>query len=134
MVIAARLGIGLVAFLSLSSGCVAVVEKPSDTAVAETDRNGPPPWAPAHGWRRQHETYYYYPASQVYYYPSAHRYYWLEGREWRYGERLPRYYVIQEDRRVVLDLDSEPHTQHAKIREMYPPDYFDRYNRSGYYR
>ena len=23
--------------------------------VVESDRNGPPPWAPAHGWRRQHE-------------------------------------------------------------------------------
>ena len=97
----------------------------SDTAIVESDRKGPPPWAPAHGWRRQHETYYYYPASQVYYYPSIHRYYWLEGREWRDGDRLPRHYIVQDNKKVTLDLDYEPHTQHAKIRAMYPPDYYE---------
>ncbi len=122
------------ALLSLLSGCVAVVEKPSDTAAVESDRHGPPPWAPAYGWRRQHETYYYYPVSQVYYYPSVHRYYWLEGREWKFGDRLPRRYAVEEDKRVTLDLDYEPHTQHAKIRAMYPPDYYERDNRSGKYR
>src|SRR2546427_9382309 len=71
------------AFLLFCSGCVAVVDRPSDeVGVVESDRHGPPPWAPAHGWRRQHETYYYYPAVQVYYYPSVRKYYWLEGKEW----------------------------------------------------
>jgi hypothetical protein len=117
-------GIALAGLLYFLPGCVAVVEKPSDMAAIESDRNGPPPWAPAHGWRRQHETYYYYPASQVYYYPNAQRYYWLDGREWRSGDRLPRYYVLQANKKVTLDLDYEPHTQHAKIRAMYPPDYY----------
>ena len=48
-------GMALAGLFSFLSGCVAVVEKPSDAAVVESDRNGPPPWAPAHGWRRQHE-------------------------------------------------------------------------------
>jgi hypothetical protein len=77
-----------------------------------------------HGWRRKHETYYYYPTTQVYYYPRVRRYYWLEGGEWRYGDRLPGYYVLNQDKRVVLDLDYEPHTKHAKIRAVYPRDYF----------
>jgi hypothetical protein len=122
------------ALLLLISGCVGVVERPADVEVVESNRQGPPPWAPAHGWRRQNETYYYYPTTQVYYYPSARRYYWLEGREWRYGERLPRYYAIRDNERVILDLDYEPHRQHAKIREMYPPDYYERYYRTGKYR
>ena len=65
------------------SGCVALVERPADVEVVESERQGPPPWAPAYGWRRKNETYFYYPVTQVYYYPSVRRYYWLEGREWR---------------------------------------------------
>jgi hypothetical protein len=122
------------ALLLLIPGCVAVVEQPADVEVVESNRQGPPPWAPAHGWRRKHETYYYYPATQVYYYPSVRRYYWLEGRDWRNGDRLPRYYALDQDKRVVLDLDYEPHTYHAKIRSAYPPDYYERNYRTGKYR
>lgn len=101
--------------------------------VVEPDqRSGPPPWAPAHGWRRKHETYYYYPAAQVYYYPSVRKYYWLEGREWNYGDRLPRRFIIEEDRRIALDLDYEPHTQHTKIISNYPRDYYEKDTRRGY--
>lgn len=108
--------------LLLASGCLAVVEKPApEVAVVESLGHGPPPWAPAHGWRRKHETYYYYPASQVYYYPSIRKYYWLDHGNWRFGARLPRHYVIEEHRKVVLDLDYEPHKHHAKIKNMYPP-------------
>ena len=131
---AARVGVALAALLPVFPGCVTVVDRPSDEVVVESDRHGPPPWAPAYGWRRQHETYYYYPGGQVYYYPSLRRYYWLEGKDWRYGDRLPRYYVIQENKRVALDLEYEPHTQHAKIREMYPPDYYERNYSNGKYR
>lgn len=127
-----KMGMALAGFLSLT-GCVAVVEQPSEVAVAESARRGgPPPWAPAHGWRRQHETYYYYPATQVYFYPSVGRYYWLEGREWRFGDRLPRRFVIDESKRVLLDLDYEPHTQHAKITNTYPRDYYERAKSRGW--
>jgi hypothetical protein len=124
------LGMGLAAFLSIA-GCIAVVEQPSEVAVVESDRRGPPAWAPAHGWRRKQETYYYYPTTQVYYYPSVGRYYWFEGSQWRYGDRLPRSFIIDEDKRIALDLDYEPHTQHAKIANSYPRDYYERVNRKG---
>jgi len=123
--------LALLAFLALS-GCIAVVEQPTEVTVAESDRRGgPPPWAPAHGWRRKHETYHYYPATQVYYYPSVGKYYWLDGREWRFDDRLPRHLIIEEGKRVVLDLDYEPHTQHAKITNIYPRDYYERTNKKG---
>ncbi len=128
---ATGVAIGL-AFLLSISGCVAVVEQPSDVAVVESNRPGPPPWAPAHGWRRQHETYYYYPTTQVYYYPSVRRYYWLEGREWKYGDRLPRRFVVDENKKIALDLDYEPHTQHAKIVKSYPRDYYERAKSRGW--
>jgi hypothetical protein len=115
--------------LSTLSGCVVVDKPPKEVVVVEQDRQGPPPWAPAHGWRRKHETYYYYPAAQVYYYPSVRRFYWLEGREWKHSERLPRRFVIEEDKKIVLDLDYEPHTQHARIINIYPRDYYEKTNR-----
>lgn len=111
-----------------TSGCVAVVEnRPRrEVVVVESERNGPPPWAPAHGWRRKHESYHYYPAVQVYYYPAARKYYWLERGEWRVGARLPSLYVIEERRMVVVELDDEPHKHHHKVKTQYPPDYFER--------
>ena len=102
-----------------TSGCV--VEERG--RVVESDRGGPPPWAPAYGYRRQ-ETYYYYPDVEVYFYPSVRRYYWLERGEWRYGSQPPRQVVIEERTRVTLDLDFEPHTQHAKIKNNYPPGHY----------
>lgn len=96
-----------------------------EVVVIERERGGPPPWAPAHGWRRK-QIYYYYPEVEVYYYPAVARYYWLERGEWRVGTRLPTYYVIEEHRKIELELDFEPHTQHARIKNMYPPDHFEK--------
>ena len=118
--------------LFLASGCVAVAEKPPrEVVVVESHRHGPPPWAPAHGWRRKHETYHYYPAIEVYYYPSIGRYYWLDGGDWRFGVRLPRHYVIAEHKRVVLDLDYEPHKHHGKIKNKYPPGQYKKHKGKG---
>lgn len=110
------------------SGCVAVVGKPPrrEVVVVESERRGPPPWAPAHGWRRKQERYYYYPTIQVYYYPEARRYYWLESGAWKIGARLPSHYVIREQKRVVVELDDEPHKHHQKVKMQYPPNYFER--------
>lgn len=116
----------------LMTGCFTVVEKPNrEVVVVEPHKQGPPPWAPAHGWRRKHETYYYYPSHQVYYYPHLRRYYWFDGGHWRYGTQLPRHYVIHEHRKVVLDLDYEPHHHHHKIKEKYPHDYHEHHKRKA---
>jgi hypothetical protein len=42
---------------------------------------------------------------------------------------LPRRFVIEEDKKIVLDLDYEPHTQHARIIDIYPRDYYEKINR-----
>lgn len=117
----------LVGALSVS-GCVAMIGKPPrrDVVVVEPERRGPPPWAPAHGWRRKQETYYYYPAIQVYYYPAAQRYYWLEGGAWKIGARLPSRYVIRQQKSVVVELDDEPHKRHQQVKTQYPPNYFEK--------
>ena len=125
---AAYLTVVFTALLLSSGGCTVVHRPPpQEVVVIESERRGgPPPWAPAHGWRRKHETYYYYPTVQVYYYPSVQRYYWLERGEWRIGARLPTHYIIEEDKKIVLDLDYEPHTRHGEIKRIYPPDYHGR--------
>lgn len=119
------------AVLLISSGCAVVSEPSREVVVVESDGHGPPPWAPAHGWRRKHERYHYYPAIEVYYYPSVRRYYWLEGGDWRIGTRLPRHYVLKEHRRVVLDLDYEPHKHHGRIKHMYPPGQYKKYKKKA---
>lgn len=50
---------------------------------------GPPPWAPAHGWRAKHH-YVYYPDAEVYYAPASNRWFWLDGNGWQAGINLPR--------------------------------------------
>lgn len=124
-------GVAIFVFLSVFSGCV-VLEKPPDAVIVESERRGPPPWAPAHGWRRKHETYHYYPATQVYYYPTVRRYYWLDGREWRFGDRLPRRFIVETDKKIVLDLDYEPHKHHSRIVSAYPLDYYKKKNRKNH--
>lgn len=48
----------------------------------------PPPWAPAHGWRAQHQ-YVYYPSAEVYYAPASRMWFWLGGSGWQVGASLP---------------------------------------------
>jgi hypothetical protein len=104
-------GIGLAvivaALLSFSAGCV-VEERP--------------------GYRRL-ETYYYYPDYEVYYYPRVQKYYWLERGDWRNGPQPPSRFVLRERERVRIDLDREPHTDHARIKKSYPPGRYDREER-----
>jgi hypothetical protein len=106
--------VALATLLPLSSGCI-VEERPR----------------PAYA---RQETYYYYPDDEVYYYPSARRYYWLERGEWRYGAQPPPRFVLRERERVKLDLDYEPHTQHARIKSNYPPGQYRKLERQEEFR
>ena len=121
--------VALGTLLPFSSGCF-VEERPRREVVVEPERGGgPPPWAPAHGYSRQVERYEYYPDIEVYYYPNVRRYYWLERGEWRFGAQPPPRFVLRERERVTLDLDYEPHTQHAKIKSNYPPGQYRKLER-----
>lgn len=113
----------LALLLFLVTGCTAVVHSPTSR------KHGPPPWAPAHGYRAKYHTYHYYPSVQVYYYPKVRRYYWLKGGNWKVGTRLPRHFIIEDSKKVVLELDFEPHKRHAKIKKSYPPNYHGKGNR-----
>lgn len=123
----ALLPLTLLVLVSAAS-CTAVVRSPPtrQVVVVESNKPGPPPWAPAHGYRRKHEKYYYYPVVQVYYYPTAKRYVWLEAGEWKVGVRAPTRVVLVETERIELELDHEPHLRHTVIKSQYPPDFFEK--------
>ena len=101
--------VALAAVLPVSSGCI-VEERPR----------------PVYG---RQQSYHYYPDYEVYYYPSFRRYYWIERGEWRFGAEPPPRFVLRERERVTLDLDYEPHTQHGRIKNNYPPGQYRKMER-----
>ena len=83
---------------------------------------GPPPHAPAHGYRR-HKEYQYYPAAQIYFSPERNTYYYLDGSSWRASTTLPRHLQLRLDTPVVIEIDSdEPYRDFDKHRSKYPPE------------
>jgi len=97
---------------------------PEVIVVEQSARPGPPPWAPAHGLRRQRE-YYYYPGADVYFRPEDRVWFYLDGREWRFGVSLPTTVRVDFERSVALQMDAEkPYLFHDQVKVYYPADYF----------
>jgi hypothetical protein len=97
---------------------------PEVIVIREAGPKGPPPWAPAHGVRRN-RAYYYYPGAQVYFRPEDRMWFYLDGRDWRFGASLPATIRVDFDRSVSLSMESEqPHQFHDKVQGYYPADYF----------
>lgn len=92
--------------------------------IAEPAPKGPPPWAPAHGFRRNRQ-YYFYPGADVYYRPADRIWFYLEGRDWRIGASLPTSVRVDFTRSVPLEMETaRPFEFHAAVTERYSPDYF----------
>jgi len=86
-----------------------------------SEKNGPPPWAPAHGYRAKHH-YYYYPSSYVYFDIDREVYFFLESDEWKLAVTLPGYIKVDIDEQVTLYMDSEkPYEYHMDVVKNYPP-------------
>lgn len=82
---------------------------------------GPPPWAPAHGYRAKYQ-YRYYPESQVYYDSGRGVYFYYEDGRWRVSVSLPSSIHIEVNDYISLDMDTdEPYKYHADVVERYPP-------------
>lgn len=97
---------------------------PEVVIVEESGPKGPPPWAPAHGFRRN-RNYYYYPADNVYYRQDDRVWFYLDGGNWRFGTSLPTSIRVNFDRSVSLTMETEqPYQFHDKVRGYYPSDYF----------
>jgi hypothetical protein len=91
------------------------VEKPPPA------KKGPPPWAPAHGYRAKHR-YYYYPSSYVYFDTGRKLYFYLEGDNWRFGASLPSGIHVDIGDHVTLEMDTDkPYEFHSHVVKKYPP-------------
>jgi hypothetical protein len=83
--------------------------------------NGPPPHAPAHGYRAKH-TYRYYPDVEVYFDLTKRVYFYQESRQWSVSASLPDYLRLRLGDHVVISMASEvPYTQLAVHKQKYPP-------------
>ena len=72
-------------------------------------RKGPPPWAPAHGYRAKFRQVYY-PDYNFYYDTYRHVYITMGGNGWEFSARLPARYArvdLYAARRVPLYIDSD---------------------------
>ncbi len=77
--------------------------------IGEAQRKGPPPWAPAHGYRAKYRQIYY-PQYNFYYDTYRHVYLYMGGRGWEISVNLPARYAhvdLKACRRVPLNIDSD---------------------------
>lgn len=82
---------------------------------------GPPPWAPAHGYRAKHR-YRYYPGAQVYYAENRGVYFYYRDGEWRVSASLPGNLRVGLGDSVTLEMDADkPYTYHRDVVRRYPP-------------
>ena len=71
----------------------------------ETFAQGPPPWAPAHGYRAKTK-YIYFPERNFYYDLNQHNYIYLSGSNWTFSATLPKLFIginLGSTRQVELD-------------------------------
>lgn len=82
---------------------------------------GPPPWAPAHGYRAKHQ-YHYYPASYVYLDIGRQVYFYYQGNGWQVSARLPVGISIDVSDYVTLEMETDrPYQYHTEVARRYPP-------------
>lgn len=82
---------------------------------------GPPPHAPAHGYRAKYH-YSYYPNCSVYYDHGRRIYFYIKGDHWEVGGSLPNHLQIALGDSVEIELDTDkPYIHHAEHVKKYPP-------------
>jgi hypothetical protein len=86
-----------------------------------SEKGGPPPWAPAHGYRAKHK-YRYYPNSSVYYDSARGVYFYYDRDEWHIKSLLPDWIRIDKSDYVTIEMDTDrPYEFHSDVYRKYPP-------------
>jgi hypothetical protein len=123
-IIIITLTVSCVLFLINCNGTRVVVEKcPSHKSSQSVYHavKGPPPWAPAHGYRAKHR-YRYYPSSHVYYDTGRSLYFYYSNGDWRMSVSLPSRIRIAVNDFVALEMNSDkPYKYHSDVKKKYPP-------------
>ncbi|MFZ5775409.1 MAG: hypothetical protein ACOY3Z_08010, partial [Thermodesulfobacteriota bacterium] len=82
---------------------------------------GPPPHAPAHGYRRK-AAYRYYPDSHVYFDAGRRLYFYLDGGSWRSNSSLPAFLGGALGAFVNIEADHDkPYDEIDLHKAKYPP-------------
>jgi hypothetical protein len=90
---------------------------------------GPPPHAPAHGYRAKHK-YRYYPSCSVYYDYGREIYFYIKGDHWEVGVSLPNHLRIGLGDSVSIELDTDkPYIHHVEHVKKYPPGHLKKKNK-----
>ena len=86
-------------------------------------KGGPPPHAPAHGYRAKHQYHYrYYPSRSVYYDTGRGLYFYIKGKNWEVGASLPSNLRVGLGDSVSIELDTDkPYLYHTEHVKKYPP-------------
>ncbi len=84
-------------------------------------KGGPPPHAPAHGYRAKHK-YRYYPSRNVYKDTERGLYFYLKGDKWEVGASLPLPLKEGLGASVSFELETDkPYIHHTEHVKQYPP-------------
>lgn len=90
---------------------------------------GPPPHAPAHGYRAKYR-YNYYPDVSVYLDVDRRMYFYLEGDKWTVSVSLPERLRLSLGDYVTIELDTDkPYTKHKEHKGKYPPGQLKKKNK-----
>ncbi|SDB10044.1 hypothetical protein SAMN05660653_00527 [Desulfonatronum thiosulfatophilum] len=113
------LAVGNLYLMGCAGTSVAVGNEPHYTG--RGPGGGPPPWAPAHGYRAKHR-YVYYPSFQIYYDTARSLYFYMSDGVWRTSGRLPQGSPASLGGSVVLHMDTDrPFQFHSEVAKRYPP-------------
>lgn len=108
----------LVAIWGCEKSRVVIIE---DRPVYRVPSPGPPPWAPAHGYRAKYR-YYYYPSAYIYFDIERKLYFYYAGDQWKVSVSLPPEIRINLGEYMILEMDTDkPYTFHADVVKWYPP-------------
>lgn len=82
---------------------------------------GPPPWAPARGFRAKYQ-YRYYPSSYVYFDVKRTLFFYRSGEVWMQSYKLPPAIHLNVDNYVTLNMGvDKPYEFHHNVAKKYPP-------------
>ncbi|MFC1533201.1 hypothetical protein ACFL7M_07550 [Thermodesulfobacteriota bacterium] len=106
-----------------------IESKPSKETPPTYKKEGPPPWAPAHGYRAKHK-YQYYPKSRVYYEKESGVYFYYKDGKWRVSVSLPSHIRIDIKDYVTLEMDTDkPYKYDHEVIKRYPPGQLKKKNK-----
>ncbi len=94
----------------------------STAAEALLAKGGPPPHAPAHGYRAKYQ-YRYYPGCAVYYDAGRRLWFYIQAGGWTIGASLPAELKARLGEYVTIGMDDDqPYVRNADHAAQYPPE------------